>query len=77
MAFQCNRAAAGGNLAREHIDQRGLARAIGADDGMDFALMQIDIYIVDGDEPTKAARQSAHGHLGSGAGLSHGLLLLC
>jgi hypothetical protein len=45
------------DLAGKLIDQRGLAGAIGTDDGVQFAFTHVELNIVRGDDATKPFRQ--------------------
>ena len=44
-------------LAREHVDERGLAGAVGADDGVQLALMQRNGDVAHGREPAEVAAE--------------------
>ncbi|MCY1523291.1 hypothetical protein D9M68_581830 [compost metagenome] len=60
-ALQHDLAAAGRQFARQDVDQRGFARAVGADDGMDLAAAQSQRYVVDRRQAAEAARDRAGG----------------
>ena len=53
LALETDRAAVQTEMPGDQIEQRRLARAIGADNGMFLALFQIDRDVVNGDEAFK------------------------
>jgi hypothetical protein len=59
-----------GHLARQHVDQRRLAGAVGADHRVHLARPQLERDAADGGEPAEAARQQ----VGTQQRLSHGVL---
>ena len=50
MAFEVNRAAVHLEMPGDEVEKRRLAGAVGADDGVLFALFEIDRDVADGDE---------------------------
>ena len=70
LAEQFHAARRRGNFTRQHVDQRGLARAVGPDHGMHLAKGQVNRDVVDGHQAPPATRDvppsqqyglSAHG----------------
>ena len=50
----------GGEQARHHAEQRGLARAVGPDDADDLARLDREGHVGDGDESGEALGEAAH-----------------
>src|SRR5690606_26981148 len=47
-----------GNAPANHADQRGLAGAVGADQGADFTALHGEAHLVDGGQPAEAPAQA-------------------
>ena len=59
LAAERNRAGARPQLAGEQIDQRRFARAVGADERVNLAALELERHAVDRDQASEAARQLA------------------
>ena len=57
LAVERDAAVGRGDLAREHVDQRRLAGAVGADHRVHFAAVQVERHRVDRDQAAEAARE--------------------
>src|SRR5688572_3243759 len=73
--LEADHAGVGNDLARQLVDQRGLARAIRPDHRVDLACLDREIYAVGGCQPAEALHKARHvkeRHAPSARGLSRG-----
>src|SRR4029453_1172968 len=75
LAFEAHLACVGAQLAGQHVEERGLARAVRADEGADLALRHREVHADDRAYPAERLREPArleHRAGGGGRGGAHG-----